>query len=41
MKAKPLVVRGVKIYPTGAILGKALGSASSGKPVIDVMANLR
>jgi len=41
MKARPLVVRGVKIYPTGAILGKALDSVTRGKRMIKVLVNLR
>lgn len=41
MKAKPLLVREVKIYPTGAILGKALDSLQHGKRVIKVLVNLR
>ena len=41
MRAKPPVVRGVKIYRTGAILGKALGSVAHGKRLIQVLVNLR
>jgi hypothetical protein len=41
MKAKPLVVRGVKIYPTGAILGKAMQPLRKGKGTIKVLVMLR
>jgi hypothetical protein len=41
MKAKPIVVRGVKIYPTGAILGKALQPLRKGKSTIKVLVMLR
>ena len=41
MKATPVVVNGVAIYPTGAILGKALGSLAKGSGVIDVLVTLR
>jgi hypothetical protein len=40
MKAKPLVVRGVKIYPTGAILGKAMQPLRKGKGTIKVLVML-
>jgi hypothetical protein len=41
MKAKPLIVNGVAVYPTGAILGKALESLETGAGVIQVMVTLR
>jgi hypothetical protein len=41
MKARPLVVHGMRIYPTGAILGKALQPLKSGKGVIQVLLMLR
>jgi hypothetical protein len=41
MKAKPIVVRGVAIYPTGAILGKALQPLPSGQGMIKVLVMLR
>jgi hypothetical protein len=41
MKAKSIVIHGVRIYPTGAILGKALDSVQHGKRLIEVMVNLR
>ncbi len=41
MKAKPDVVDGVLIYPTGAILGKALEPLLSGTGVIKVLVTLR
>jgi hypothetical protein len=41
MRAKPLVVRGVAIYPTGAILGKALEPLRAGKGTIRVLVMLR
>jgi len=37
MKASPVIVRGVRIYPTGAILGKALEPLRKGTGVIKVM----
>jgi hypothetical protein len=37
MKAKPVVVRGLKLYPTGAILGKALQPLWKGRGVIKVL----
>src|SRR5205823_5424459 len=41
MKAPFVVVGGVKIYPTGAILGKALEPLKRGKGVIEVLVMLR
>jgi hypothetical protein len=41
MKAKPVVVSGVAIYPTGAILGKALQPLHDGRGVISVLVTLR
>jgi hypothetical protein len=41
MKALPVVVRGVPIYPAGAVLGKALEAESSGRGVIEVLVTLR
>jgi hypothetical protein len=41
MKAKPVVINGVEIYPTGAILGKALEPLESGTGVIQVLVMLR
>lgn len=37
MKASPLTVQGVSFYPSGAILGKALGGLSFGQGVILVL----
>jgi len=41
MKARPLIVRGVKIYPTGTILGKALQPLTHGTGVIKILLMLR
>ena len=41
MKAKPVVINGVEIYPTGAILGKALEPWKQGPGVIKVLVTLR
>jgi hypothetical protein len=41
MKATPVVVHGAAIYPTGALLGKALESLPSGRGVIEVLVTLR
>jgi hypothetical protein len=41
MKASPVVMNGVKIYPSGTIIGKALGSLPSGTGVIKVLVTLR
>jgi hypothetical protein len=41
MKASPVIVRGVPIYPAGAVLGKALESLSSGRGAIEVLVTLR
>jgi hypothetical protein len=41
MKASPTVVNGINIYPTGAILGKAMEPLKSGTGVIRVMVMLR
>jgi hypothetical protein len=41
MKAKPVVINGVEIYPTGAILGKALEPWKQGPGVIQVLVTLR
>jgi hypothetical protein len=41
MKAKPLVVRGVAVYPTGALLGKALEPLAHGSGMIKVLVMLR
>jgi hypothetical protein len=41
MKAKPVVIGGVSIYPTGAILGKALQPLDASRGVIDVLVTLR
>src|SRR5262249_34169388 len=41
MKAPRLVVGGVAVYPTGAILGKALQPLARGKGVIRVLVMLR
>lgn len=37
MKAKPVVVGGIEIYPTGTILGKAMGALPSGTGVIKIL----
>jgi hypothetical protein len=41
MRASRVVVGGVAIYPTGTILGKALGSLKSGRGVIQVLLMMR
>jgi hypothetical protein len=41
MKAIPQTVAGVAIYPTGAILGKALEPLAQGTGLIKVMVTLR
>lgn len=41
MKAASVVVDGVRIYPTGAILGKALQALHGARGVIDVLVTLR
>ena len=41
MRAEPEVVNGVLVYPTGAILGKALEPLAAGTGVIRVLIALR
>ena len=41
MKAQPATIDGMEIYPTGAILGKALESLDSGTGVIKILVMLR
>jgi hypothetical protein len=41
MKAKSVIVSGVTLYPTGAILGKALQPLRGGRGVIGVLVTLR
>jgi hypothetical protein len=41
MKATPVLVSGVALYPTGTILGKAIGSLDSGTGVIRVLVTLK
>ena len=41
MKALPEMINGIAIYPTGAILGKALEPLQHGTGVIKVMVTLR
>ena len=41
MKAKAAMVSGVEIYPTGAILGKALEALPAGSGVIKVLVTLK
>ena len=41
MKASPVVINGIEIYPTGTILGKALESLEQGTGVIKVLVTLR
>lgn len=41
MKAKPVVVNGVEIYPTGTILGRALEGWTAGSGLIQVLITLR
>jgi hypothetical protein len=41
MKASPAVINGIKIYPAGTIVGKALGSLTSGQGIIKVLVALR
>ncbi len=37
MRAEPVMVQGVAVYPTGAIIGKALESLAAGSGVIQVL----
>jgi hypothetical protein len=41
MKASPVIVGGVEIYPTGALLGKAMEELKDGHGVIKVLLSLR
>ena len=41
MRAKPVMVHGAAIYPTGAILGKALTGLHHGEGTIQVLVNLK
>jgi hypothetical protein len=41
MKASPVTVNGVAIYPSGVILGKALEELEAGKGTIKVLINLK
>jgi len=41
MKAKPVVVNGVAVYPSGTILGKAMAPLHAGKGLIKVLVTLR
>jgi hypothetical protein len=41
MKASPVMVSGVALYPTGTILGKALGSLENGTGLIRVLVTLK
>jgi hypothetical protein len=41
MKAKPVVIHGISIYPTGAILGKALQPLHTDRGVINVLVEPR
>ena len=41
MKARPELVGGVAVYPTGAILGKALEPLAAGTGTISVLVTLR
>ena len=41
MKASPAVVSGIEIYPTGAILGKALQPLEGRRGIINVLVTLR
>ncbi|MDI6784692.1 MAG: hypothetical protein QME64_11450, partial [bacterium] len=36
MKAQPIIIEGRAIYPSGAILGKALGTLESGQGTVPV-----
>ena len=37
MKARPVVIHGISIYPTGTILGKALQPLNTGRGLIEVL----
>ncbi len=41
MKASPVELNGIKIFPTGTIIGKALGKLASGDGVINVLVTIR
>jgi len=41
MKAQPVVIQGIAIYPTGAIIGKALEPLEAGTGIIKILVMLR
>ncbi|HRO90731.1 MAG TPA: hypothetical protein PLC06_09555, partial [Promineifilum sp.] len=41
MRAEPVVVDGVTFYPSGVVIGKALGSLDEGTGMIDVLVMLQ
>jgi hypothetical protein len=41
MRASPVIVRGVRVYRTGTIVGKALEPLKNDKGVIKVLVTLR
>jgi hypothetical protein len=41
MKASPIVINGIKIYPTGALVGKALDQLASGQGIIKVLVTIK
>jgi hypothetical protein len=41
MKASPIMINGIAIYPTGTIIGKALDALPSAQGVIKVLVNLK
>lgn len=41
MRAEPVVVNGITFYPSGVVIGKALGSLDEGTGVIDVLIMLQ
>jgi hypothetical protein len=41
MRARPAIVDGVAVYPTGAVLGKALAPLAQGQGTIEVLVSLR
>lgn len=41
MKAQPVLVGGVEVYPAGSILGKAMGSLEEGEGIVQVLITLK
>jgi hypothetical protein len=41
MKASPIIINGIKIYPPGTIVGKALDQLASGQGIIKVLVTIK